>query len=152
MGRYFSVQAAAAATSTNSIDLFELTATADKPIRIWGWHVFQTSDLGDSAEEVLAITLERGVTAGSGGTAVTPAAMDANGGTAWTSCNRQVSTVHTSGTVLLRRGWNIRVPEEFWYTPETAPLITSATDPVTLTLGAPTDAITVGGSLIFEEL
>lgn len=152
MGRFFSVQAAAAASSTNAQDLFELTAAGDRPIRIWGWHVFQTSDLGDSAEEVLALTLERGVTAGSGGTAVTPVALDSVGGTAWTVCNRNVSTAHTSGSVLLRRGWNIRIPEEHWFTPETAPRIGPGEDPVTLSISAATDSITVGGSLIFEEL
>lgn len=151
MGRYYSVQFTAVAL-TAAADLFELTIATDRPIRIWGWNIFQTTDLGDTSEEVLDLTLQRAVTAGSGGSSVTPVALNDRDASAGTTCNRTVTTAHTSGTVLLRRGWNVRIPEEYWFTPETAPKIDTAADPVTLTLTAPADPITVSGSLIFEEV
>lgn len=150
MGRYYTVQFTAVAL-TAAADLFELTCASERPIRIWGWNVFQTTDLGDANEEVLDLTLQRAVTAGSGGTSVTPVAMDRES-TADTSANRTVTTAHTSGTVIWRRGWNIRIPDEFWFTPETAPIVDSATDPVTLTMTAPADSITVSGVMLFEEI
>jgi hypothetical protein len=150
MGRYFTVQFTAVGL-TAAADLFEITCASERPIRVWGWSLFQTTDLGDANEEVLALTLERGVTAGSGGTSVTPVSMDRES-SADSTANRTVTTAHTNGTVVWRRGWNIRIPDEFWFTPETAPTMDSATDPVTLTMSAPADSITVSGLMLFEEL
>lgn len=151
MGRFYNISYAAAATTTET-DLFEITCATDKPIKVWGWFIYQTTDLGDSAEEVVSLTLQRGVTAGSGGSSVTPAALVENDTAAGATCNRSVTTAHTGGTVIWRGGWNIRIPAEFWFTPETAPVIGADADPVTLTMTVPADSITVGGSLIFEEL
>lgn len=150
MGRFYTVQFSAVAL-TAAADLFEITCAAERPVRIWHWNIFQTTDVGDAAEEVLSLTIERGVTAGTGGSSVTPVAVDRET-SADSTANRTVTTAHTGGTVLYRRGWNIRIPDDHWFTPETAPTIDSATDPVTLTMSAPADSITVSGSLLFEEL
>ena len=64
--RIYVAEVAPAATTT-ATDIFEITCAADRPIAIIGWSIYQTTDLGDAAEEVLSLTLERGVTAGSGG-------------------------------------------------------------------------------------
>jgi hypothetical protein len=137
---------------TTKTDLFEITCAADRPIDIMGWTIYQTTDLGDAQEEVLTMTVERGVTAGSGGSSVTPVDYGGRGeSTADSTCNRTVSTAHTGGTVILDKGWNIRVPEEFWLPPELYIYIDAATDPVTLTMAAPADSITVSGSIIWKE-
>lgn len=152
MGRMYTIQVAAAAITT-ATDLFEITAATDKPVRIWGWHIYQTTDLGDAAEEVLAVTLERGVTAGSGGaTAGTPEPIVKNDAAAGFTANKHVTTAHTNGTVIARRGWNIRLPDDFWFTPETAPVTGADDDPVTLTISAPADSVTYGGMMYVEEL
>lgn len=150
MGRFYSVTLPETAI-TAAADLFEITAATDKPIRIWGWNISQDTDVGDAAEEVLQVTLQRGVTAGSGGSAQTLVPMVANGAAAAaTATNR--TTAHTGGSILWQTGWNIRVPLEMWFIPEAAPVIGADDDPVTLTMTAPADSITVSGSILIEEL
>jgi hypothetical protein len=137
---------------TAAADLFEITAATDRPVEIVGWTIFQTTDLGDAQEEVLSLTIERGVTAGTGGTSVTPVDYGGRGeSTSDATVNRTVTTAHTSGTVSLRKGWNIRIPEEFWLPPELYVYVDAGTDPVTLTMAAPADSITVSGTIIWRE-
>lgn len=150
-GRIYSASFSAVAL-TAAADLFEITAAADRPIEILGWTIFQTTDLGDAAEEVLDLSVQRGVTAGSGGTSVTPVDVGSRGEvTSDATVNRTVTTAHTSGTVAFRKGWNIRVPEEFFLPPELAVYVDAGTDPVTLTMSAPADSITVSGTIFWRE-
>ena len=153
MGRIYSVTFTDVAL-TAAADLFELTAAADKPIRILHWNISQNTDVGDAAEEVLKLTLIRGVTAGTGGTSVTPATVDDDADTAaGATCNRTVTTASTGGTTVYGpRGWNIRVADDHWFTPETAPRVDAGVDPVVLKMSAPADSVTVSGTLIFEEI
>ena len=133
-------------------DLWEITAAADRPVEIVGWTLFQTTDLGDANEEVLELTIERGVTAGSGGTASTEIDYGARGeSTPDTAINHLVTTAHTGGTIIFSKGWNIRIPEEFWLPPELYAYFDAATDPTTVTMSAPADAITVGGTIFLRE-
>ena len=142
----------AAAATTTATDLFEITCAADRPIAIIGWSIYQTTDLGDSAEEVLDLTVQTGVTAGSGGTSITPFDVSSRGEVASDStCNRSVTTAHTGGTVRFRKGWNIRPPDDFWLPPELYIYCDAGTDPVTLTMTAPADSITVGGAIYWLE-
>lgn len=137
---------------TAAADLFEITAAADRPVDIMGWTIFQTTDLGDAAEEVLDLSLQRGVTAGSGGTSVTPVDYGGRGeSTSDATVNRTVTTAHTGGTVMFRKGWNIRVPEEFWLPPELYGYVDAGTDPVTLTVTAPADSVTFSGTIFWRE-
>lgn len=150
MGRYYSVTLPETAVSA-AADLFEITVAADKPIRIWAWNISQDTDLQDAGEEVLQLQLKRGVTAGSGGSAITPVAMTENDTAAGATCTNR-TTAHTGGSILWQRGWNIRTDSEHWFTPESAPIIGADADPVVLWVSAPTDAVTISGSLLFEEL
>lgn len=151
MSRFYSVSIDNGAV-TAATDLFELTAATNIPIRIWGWNISQDTDTGDAAEEVLQLYLKHAVTAGSGGTAVTPSRHVPSDVAASATCNRNVSTAATGGTVVATRGWNIRMPEDHWFTPESAPVFHAGNDPVVLSNSAPADSITVSGYLIFEEI
>ena len=150
MGRFYSVTLPETAI-TAAADLFEITAATDKPIRIWGWDISQDTDLGDASEEVLQLQLKRGVTAGTGGSSITPVAIVANDATVGATCTNR-TTAHTSGSILWQNGWNVRVPLSHWFAPEFAPVIGADDDPVVLWMSAPADSITVSGSLLFEEL
>lgn len=150
MGRFYSVTLPETSI-TAAADLFELTVATDKPIRIWGWNVSQDTDLGDANEEVLQLTLKRGVTPGSGGSSITPSAMVANDTSAGATCTNR-TTAHTGGTILWQRGWNIRMDSEHWFTPESAPVCGADDDPVVLHMSAPTDSLNVSASLLLEEL
>lgn len=137
---------------TTATDLFHLTVT--DTVIIHELDLSQTSDLGDAAEEVLRIGLYRGVTGGTGGTAATEVAYvraDDPAVTGVVLMNN--SSISTGGTLTHVIGWNIRVPLEKIWTPETRPRIDSGEDPVSFRLlAAPTDSITMSGTLVWEEL
>ena len=149
--RIYTASFTAIATTTIT-DIFELTAATDRPFDIMAWTFFQMTDLGHAQEEVLDISVQRGVTAGSGGTASTEVDYGARGEvTADTACVHMVTTAHTGGTVMFRKGWNIRIPEEFWLPPELYAYADAGTDPVTVTMTAPADSITMSGSIFWKE-
>lgn len=143
---------------TAATDLFECTPAADRAMVIIAMKLGQTTDLGDAQEEVLRIGIYTDVTAGSTGTAITEtpytneSALAAN--TAAVVTNR--GTASTGGTLIDIIPWNIRIPL-FWEPPPMAPVKFSniaAEGPVSSfrLLTAPTDSITISGSLIWTEV
>lgn len=138
---------------TTATDLFHVTATADSVLLIHELDLCQTTDLGDSAEEVLRIGIYIGVSGGSGGTALTEvkyATQDTASVTAAILSNN--SSISTGGTLLGIIGWNIRIPLEKIWTPETRIRCDSGEDPLSFRLlTAPADSVTISGTLIWEE-
>lgn len=143
---------------TGATDLFECTPAADRAMIILALKLCQTTDLQDAAEEVLRIGIYTDVTAGSTGTAITEVPYTNESGTAANTAavvtNR--GTPSTGGTLIDIIGWNIRVPL-FWEPPPMAPVKFSnitAEGPVSSfrLLTAPTDSITISGSLIWTEV
>jgi hypothetical protein len=141
-------------------DLFEVRASSSSIIVVHGFSLFQTTDLGDAAEEVLRLTTNRGsgsVTSGSGGTTATAAlvtrANTAFGGTV--EVNNTTVLAVGSGTLtndMEHIGWNIRIPQNFWWTPEARPIILPS-DYWTLELeAAPADSVTVSGTIYLEQI
>jgi hypothetical protein len=141
---------------STAIDLFECTVAADRPIIIHQLDVYQTSDLGDAAEEVLRIGLYRGSTAGSGGTAITETRyVDGDSPANQTAIVEYATggTSSTGGTLIHNLGWNVRIPTQYIWTPELRPRCDAGEDPISLRfIAAPADAITMGACLIFEEI
>lgn len=158
MGRIYTAQVSAVAI-TAAQDLFEIAAPADAVVVVHNWTVFQTTDTGDAAEEILRIETVRGVgtvTSGSGGT--TPTAQptsdgdSAFGGTV--EANNTTRMVVGTGTLetLGQYGWNVRIPYHHVYTPEERPVI-SPSNRWTLSLpAAPADSITTSATVTFEEI
>jgi hypothetical protein len=142
---------------TAAIDLFEITTVGTRPILIHQLDVYQTTDLGDAAEEVLKIGLYRGSTAGSGGTAITEVKYQ-DGSDEPTNDTAVVEyatggTSSTSGTLIHVLGWNVRIPTQFIWTPELRPRCDSNDDPFSIRfIAAPADSITMGATLIWEEM
>src|SRR5688500_17965032 len=109
-------------------DLFEVLCSTTKVTRILGWHLMQTLDVGDAAEEIVRIECVRGVgtvTTGSGGTTPTPQPV-IDGDTAFTGtvkANNTTRMVVGTGTleVLEQYGWNVRIPWTHFFTPELCP-------------------------------
>ncbi len=67
MGRVYSVNFENVAVTALQ-DLFEISPADDKPVRILGLFLSQSTELGDAAEEMLRIQVIRGHnTGGSGG-------------------------------------------------------------------------------------
>lgn len=138
---------------TAAQDFFEVNAPSTGPVCIHGATVFQTSDVGDAAEEILRLLwIKNASTTGSGGS--TPTAVDIGlsaatfGGSV--KCNN--TTAATGGTPLTVRpdGWNVRGTYDFIPTPETR-LWIPASGRIVLNLpSAPADSLTVSGVITFE--
>ena len=124
MGRIYTVPFASA-TVTNAggnTDLWELTPADDKPIKLRGFSLGQTSEVGDSAEEgvnISVIHLAATVTSGNGG-AVTPVAVDAGtnvaAGFSAETNGTTVATTSGTATTVYEMCWNLRSsPCEIWF-------------------------------------
>jgi hypothetical protein len=103
-------------------DLIEILPADDKPIKLLGFIIGQTSEVADAAEEGLRLSIIRlpaTVTSGSGGSAVTPAPMDSADAAAGAACeanNTTVATTNGTAVVLEELAWNIRSsPLEMWW-------------------------------------
>jgi hypothetical protein len=103
-------------------DLLEILPADDKPVKLRGMLLSQISEVGDTAEEGLRISIIRlpaTVTGGSGGSAITPIPMDSadSAAGAATECNNTtVATTSGSAVTLAEIGWNNRMsPYEMWF-------------------------------------
>lgn len=139
---------------STATDLFHITAAANRPITLFGMTLGQISDLGDAAEEVLRIGVYRGVTGGSGGTAITEQAYDVPTGP---TSSAAVLTLNTSassaGTLLEVITWNIRIPLMWFPIPELRPQVSAAEGVVAFRLiAAPADAVTMSGTLFWQAM
>lgn len=138
---------------TAATDIFHLTLASNKGIVPVEMTLGQTTDLGDAQEEVLRIGVYRGVTGGSGGTAATEVIPDANNtSTIGTAVLVNNSSASTSGTLLEVIPWNIRIPLFYCPIPEARYPLHAGAGPIAFRLmAAPTDSITVSGTLKFLE-
>lgn len=143
---------------TTATDVWEITPAADRACVIFGMSLCQTTDLGDAQEEVLRIGIYGDVTAGATGTALTegPYTNESLAGAVTTAVVANRGTASTGGTLLGIIGWNIRIPLEWYPIPEMRPKFSNiaAEGPVSSfrLLAAPTDSITVSGTLYWTEV
>lgn len=123
MGRMYTVSYTGTLTTAGgSSDLFTLLPGDDKPIRLRGLLMGQTSEVADAAEESIRLsTYHMGatVTNGSGGSAPTPQPVDPSSAAAGFTARVNDATVATTSgtlTVLEEWAWNLRMSpmERFW--------------------------------------
>lgn len=150
------------ATVTNSggnTDLWEILPADDLPVKIRGFRLGQTSELGDTAEESLRITVRRmraTVTSGSGGSAGAPEQVDlSNQAPSFTSETNNTTVATTSGDseIIEELAWNIRnSPFEVWYPdPDFAPKAVQGEGLFIRCESTVTDDIVFAGTLWVEE-
>lgn len=152
--RMYTVQFSGVAVTVQQ-DFFEIVAPADAVVVLHDFHLSQSSDVGDAAEEGLSILVKSGqTTSGSGGSAPTAVPLSlgdvAFGGT--TEVNN--TTKASLGTIVTHQSlnWNVRVPLDVIFTPETRkPLSPSARMTIELAT-TPVDSLTVSGWATFEEI
>jgi hypothetical protein len=142
-------------TVTAAQDFFELNAPSDAVVELLEVHLSQQLEVGDAMEEMLNILVKTGsTTTGSGGT--TPTAVPrilgdaAFGGT----CEANNTTKATGGTIVthLARWWNVRVPFDVIFTPDTTVFINPSTRLTVELVGAPGDTMDISGEIIFREI
>lgn len=156
MGRVYSTSFENVAV-TAAQDFFEIDPADDKPVAIHGFCLYQSTDLGDAAEEILRVQIIRGhATSGSGGSTATPSPMNPNDTAAGDTTNEiNNTTIASTGTavVLATHYVNIRAGIEVWYPPECRPQASEANTTIVLRLlAAPSDSLTMGGTIWYEEL
>lgn len=103
-------------------DLLSIQPADDKPCRLAGWIIGQSSEVGDAAEENVRITVRHmtgTVTIGSGGSAVTPVpnrpGTDLAAGFTARCNDTTVATTSGTSTICEELAWNERnTPWERW--------------------------------------
>lgn len=158
MGRYYSVSFSGVAVSAIQ-DLFEIKAAAGKPVTLHEVVIEQSSDYGDSAAEGLGIVIKRGtgaITGGSGGSgAVTPAKHNTSdaAASALAETNNTTQAVAGGGTITTIRAEAFNVQAGWQYLPlrEDRIIFLAAEYCIVSLTGAPADALTMSGTLVFEE-
>lgn len=155
MGRKYWVDLVPTAVTVQA-DLMEITPADDKPIRILDQEIFQSSDFGDAEEEIIGLLWVRGNTSsGSGGATPTPRPVNPSDAAAGFTVETFNTSAAGSGTPvnLTRTGWNVRVPAAKTQIPEGCPEATQGNTLLVLRMGAaPADSVTIGGSVLVEEL
>ncbi len=139
-------------------DLFQILAPSDSLIIIHGFELLQVTDFGDAEEEILLLETVRGIgaTDGSGGSAATEVPIDnafaAPAGIVRINDTTRMTAGGGSLEELEAFGWNVRIPLEKIWTPETRPIVTP-TERWSLALPTgPADSITIAGKLLWEEI
>jgi hypothetical protein len=140
---------------TAAQDFFEITPADDKPVRLLGIFLSQSSDVGDAAEEILRYSIVRGhATSGSGGTAPTPRPLDRSGAAAGCTAEVNNTTIASAGTgvTLHHDCFNVRSGLQLWFPPECCHEASQGdTTIVVRLLSTPADSLTMSGTLYLAE-
>jgi hypothetical protein len=127
MGRIYSIafDSTAITNANGDVDWVEILPADDKPVKIRGFILSQSSEAGDAAEELLRFRILRlaaTVTSGSGGASFTPSPVDSADAAAGCTVevrNTTVATTSGSTVVCAEFAWNERAsPFEFWFPDE----------------------------------
>lgn len=142
-----------------AVDLFEILAGTNKPFIVHRVTISQSSDYGDSQAEGLRILIRRatsGYTSGAGG--VTPtvgkaATNDASHGMTVEACNTTAAVAGTGSlTTLVADAFNVQAGFDWFPTPEIRPLILPGEALIVNLPAAPSDALSMSGTVVVEEL
>jgi hypothetical protein len=139
---------------TAAQDLWEIVPATAKPCVIHEINISQGSDAGDAEEEFLLVSIIRGYsTSGSGGSSPSKNPLDEASAAAGFTAEINNTTVATTGSPLTLRAeyWNIRTPYVYVPTPECRIRTAPATRTV-VRITAPTDSLTMSGTMLVEEV
>ena len=154
-GAVYTASFSAAALTTNDQDLFFLTAPANSKVAIREIRLGQYTEAGDAEAELLSLTLMRGSTSAAAGSTVTPRNVRGHAGApiAGTAVSAPSTTLAStdSAALILADAWNVAAG--WWFNPPAAerPVIEPA-QTMLLRMSAPADAMTMNGTVTFQEL
>ncbi len=157
MGRLYSVPFSAVSVSAAQ-DVFEVLAASAKPFYLHEVGIAQSSDFGDAQAEGLSVLIKRATgsyTSGSSGSTVTPAKHNTNdaaaGPTAEVNNTTQASAGSGALTTVRAEAFNVQSGYQYLPPPEQRYFFLSA-EAVVVSITAPADAVTMSGTLVFEEM
>lgn len=150
MGRIYSF-AFSGSAETAATGLMELANASDRVSLIHEIGLSQLLDFGDAEEEMLLLNIKKGVTTGTAGTGATEVQFDA-GDAAPAAVGQYSQGTSTGGSLIQAIYWNLRIPFQHIYTPETRPVLGPSELFVVELATAPADSVTFGGYLVWEEI
>jgi hypothetical protein len=159
MSRIYTVVLAATVTAAGTdTDWFEVTPTDDKPVKLRGLVLGQTSEFADAAEEIIRFSIIRlpaTVTSGNGSAATPQPTDDIDVAAGFAAEVNGTTVATTSGTAvtLAEFSWNLRnTPYEMWWPdPEFAPKVRQAAAMVLRMQSTLADDISATMTAYFEE-
>lgn len=152
MGRLYSATFESIAVTVEQ-DFFNLLVPADMCVAVHSLVLSQSSDAGDSESEQLNVLIHRGSTAGTGGTTPTPAPMELGDAVSTVTVRaNDVTTQSTEGAQIHAECFNVMAGLSIVWTPETRPIISPSGRLVVLLQVAPSDELTMSGTIYFEEI
>jgi len=137
---------------TSVRDLFEIVAPSDAAVVVHGLVVSQSSDAGDSQSEQLNLLIHRGSTSGTGGTTPTATPLAVGDAAFGGTVEVNNTTQGTEGTIVHSEAFNVMAGCQIWWTPETRPVISPSARLIVELQTAPSDSLTMSGTLYFEEI
>lgn len=144
-------------TITAAGDMLELLAPSTAVVILHSLYISQSTEAADAQSEQVSVRLNRvsGVpTSGSGGTSVTPVAIEAGLSAASSVVEANNTTDLSGGTsvVLHKESFNVMNGLALVWTPETRPIISPGHRFLLELTSSPADSITFDYTLYFEEL
>lgn len=133
-------------------DLFEIVGPADAITIVHGLVISQSSDAGDSASEQLNILVHRGSTSGSAGSTPTPSPLSVGDPAYGGTVEVNNTTQSTEGVQIHSECFNIMAGLSLWLTPECRWVISPSGRLIVELQTAPADALTMSGTIYFEEV
>lgn len=137
---------------TTAVDLVELVAPADAILKLHSLHVSQSSDAGDSEDEMLNILFHLGSTSGSGGTTPTASPNELGDPAFGGTLEMMNTTQSTEGVFRWAESWNIRQGFIWLPTPTFQGIISPSDRFIAELQTAPADSLTMSVVLEFEEI
>jgi hypothetical protein len=133
-------------------DFFEIVAPSDMSVAIHGVTLSQSSDAGDAESEQLNVLVHRGSTSGSGGSTPTPAPLAVGNTASTVTVEANNTSQSTEGTIIHSECFNVMAGLTIWLPPECRWII-SPSGRLNIELQtAPGDALTMSGTVYFEEI
>lgn len=151
MGRMYTAVFEQVAVSAAQ-DLFELNAPADAVVKLRSCIITQSSDAGDSEAEMLPILIHRGSTSGSGGSIPTARPVEAGDAAFGGTVEANNTTQSTEGDQLHAESFNVQVGFHYIPMPEDRIVISPSGRVIVELQTAPADALTMDGTITFEEI
>ncbi len=133
-------------------DLFELNAPADAVVVLHSVTIGQSSDAGDGQAEMLSVQISRCTGSGSAGS--TPTAQKHNVGDAafGGTVEANNTTQGATATPIFSEAFNVQAGWFYRPTPEERIILSPSGRIVVELPVAPADALTMSGSITFEEI
>jgi hypothetical protein len=154
-GPVFMAPFSAVALTTNPQDMFFVTAPAASRVEIREVFISQYSDAGDAEAEMLPMTLLVGTTSLAVGSTITPRNVLRHTGapTAGTAVSAPSTTLSSTASAVLMLADAMNVAAGWRYMPaECDRVVLNPGQKAVFRMGAPNDALTVNGTLTFQEI